>query len=135
MNLFICLYSWGVHDIEDACAGALYMADVKKASHKDKLLISGGSAGGYTGLACLTFRSDFKTGASHYGISDLAVLAQETHKFESKYCDTMIAPYPDQAYIDRSPIHHLDQFESPCAIFQGALDNVSILIKSTESFI
>ena len=92
----------------------------------DKLLIDGGSAGGYTTLACLTFRDVFKAGASYYGVSDLEALAKETHKFESRYMDTIIGPYPQDAavYKERSPIDHLDQFKTACAFFQGSLDKV-----------
>ena len=119
---------WGVHDIEDACAGAQHMArgDGDDRMDAEKLLIDGGSAGGYTTLACLTFRDVFKAGASYYGVSDLEALAQETHKFESRYLDQVIGPYPqDEAvYKKRSPVHHLDQFETACAFFQGSLDKI-----------
>lgn len=98
------------------------------------LLISGGSSGGYTTLACLTFDTSvprvFAAGTSYYGISDLEVLAADTHKFESHYCDEMIAPYPEQVevYHARSPIYHVDQFGSPCCFFQGLLDQVCCLL-------
>ena len=124
------IYRWGILDIEDACAGALHMAsegDGEERVHKEKLLIDGGSAGGYTTLASLTFRNVFAAGVSFYGISDLEALAKETHKFESKYIEKLVAPYPQGKFIydARSPIKHLDQFKSPCAFFQGGLDKVS----------
>jgi len=122
-------HRWGDYDIKDALDGALALCD-KGLADRNKLLISGGSSGGYTTLACLTFDTNkkrvFAAGTSYYGISDLAVLARDTHKFESHYCDAMIAPYPEQesVYDDRSPIKHTEDFESPCCFFQGALDKV-----------
>merc|ERR550534_1222179 len=89
----------------------------------EKLLIDGGSAGGYTTLACLTFRDIFKAGASYYGVSDLEALAKETHKFESRYLDQIIG-LDAAVYKERSPINHLDQFKTPCAFFQGSLDKI-----------
>lgn len=120
-------YRWGVYDIEDACAGALYLAEELKLVDRNKLIIDGGSAGGYTTLASLTFQDVFTCGASHYGVSDLKLLAAETHKFESRYLDMMIGEYPkdEKIYKERSPINYLDQFNSPCAFFQGELDKVS----------
>lgn len=117
---------WGVYDIEDACAGALYLANDLKIVDKNKLLISGGSAGGYTTLASLTFQDVFACGASHYGVSDLVLLAAETHKFESRYLDMMIGEYPKdkKIYEERSPINYLDQFNAPCAFFQGEIDKI-----------
>lgn len=99
---------------------------------RNALLISGGSSGGYTTLASLTFDTNtprvFAAGTSYYGISDLEVLAKDTHKFESHYCDEMIAPYPEDldTYHARSPIYHVDKFASPCCFFQGLLDKVCL---------
>jgi dipeptidyl aminopeptidase/acylaminoacyl peptidase len=91
-----------------------------------RLAIRGGSAGGYTTLAALTFADTFKAGASLYGISDLEILAQETHKFESRYLDQLIGDYPEEkeVYQTRSPINHLDQLSSPCIFFHGLEDQV-----------
>lgn len=94
-----------------------------------KLTVTGGSAGGYTTLAALAFRDVFSAGASHYGVADCALLAAETHKFESRYLDGLIAPCPDpknppQVYLDRSPIHHLDAIAAPLILFQGLEDKV-----------
>lgn len=120
---------WGIYDIEDACAGALFMAtdgvDGERVN-KEHLLIDGGSAGGYTTLASLTFRKVFRAGVSYYGVSDLEALAKDTHKFESRYMDLLIAPYPSgkSVYDARSPIKHLDLFKTPCAFFQGGMDKV-----------
>jgi len=117
--------NWGVVDIEDACAGAQHMAkgDGEDRVDAQKLLIDGGSAGGYTTLACLTFRKVFKAGASYYGVSDLEALAKETHKFESRYLDQVLGKDP-AVYKERSPINHLDKFKTPCAFFQGSLDKI-----------
>jgi dipeptidyl aminopeptidase/acylaminoacyl peptidase len=91
------------------------------------MAIRGGSAGGYTTLAALTLRPGvFSAGASHYGVADLAALAADTHKFESRYLDRLVAPYPEGAdvYAERSPITHVDALDTPLAVFQGEEDRV-----------
>jgi dipeptidyl aminopeptidase/acylaminoacyl peptidase len=117
--------NWGVVDVEDAANAAKYLAQQGKADTK-KLIIRGGSAGGYTTLACLTFSDVFRCGASSYGVSDLALLAKDTHKFESRYLDRLVGPYPqDEAiYRERSPIAHLDKFERPVILLQGLEDKI-----------
>jgi dipeptidyl aminopeptidase/acylaminoacyl peptidase len=116
---------WGIVDVEDAVGGARAMVAAGKAD-PDRLIIRGGSAGGYTTLAALTFHSTFKAGASYYGISDLEVLQQDTHKFESRYNDSLIGPYPEarDLYIARSPIHFTDRLSCPIILFQGLDDKV-----------
>ena len=106
-------------------AGAQWLADQGLAD-AGKLIIRGGSAGGYTTLAALAFSDVFKAGASHYGVSDLEALAGDTHKFESRYLDQVIGPYPERKdlYIERSPIHHLDGFNAPLLLLQGLEDKV-----------
>ncbi len=106
--------SWGVVDVDDAANAAKYLAQQGKADPK-KLIIRGGSAGGYTTLACLTFSDVFSCGASSYGISDLALMAHDTHKFESRYLDQLVGPYPQEEarYRERSPIFHLEKFNRP----------------------
>jgi Dipeptidyl aminopeptidases/acylaminoacyl-peptidases len=91
-----------------------------------RLIIAGGSAGGYTTLAALTFRQVFKAGASYYGVSDLEALARDTHKFESRYLDRLIGPYPERIdlYHARSPIHHIEQLNCPVIFLQGLEDRV-----------
>ncbi|XP_002736640.1 uncharacterized protein LOC100367529 [Saccoglossus kowalevskii] len=118
--------NWGVYDVDDSCYGALYLAKTTKQVDINKLAISGGSAGGYTTLACLTFKDVFKAGVSHYGVADLEALAKETHKFESRYLDTMIGKYPEKkdVYIKRSPIHSVDSLSVPVAFFQGEDDKI-----------
>jgi dipeptidyl aminopeptidase/acylaminoacyl peptidase len=129
---------WGVVDVQDCAAAARYLCE-QKVVDPSRVIITGGSAGGFTTLACLTAHDDairkvFCAGASHYGISDIEALARDTHKFESHYLDWLIAPYKDpdadvQArnraiYRDRSPISHADQLSAPIAFFQGTEDKV-----------
>ena len=116
---------WGIVDVEDAVGGAKAMVAAGKAD-ADRLIIRGGSAGGYTTLAALTFHDTFKCGASYYGISDLEVLQQDTHKFEARYNDSLIGPYPEAkaVYRERSPIHFTDRLSCPIILFQGLEDKV-----------
>jgi dipeptidyl aminopeptidase/acylaminoacyl peptidase len=117
--------NWGVVDVDDAANAARYLARQGKADPK-KLLIRGGSAGGYTTLACLTFSDVFRCGASSYGISDLALMAADTHKFESRYLDRLLGPYPKEKarYEERSPIFHLEKFVRPVILLQGLEDKI-----------
>jgi dipeptidyl aminopeptidase/acylaminoacyl peptidase len=91
-----------------------------------RAVITGGSAGGYTTLAALAFHDFFQGGASHYGVSDIAALARDTHKFESRYLDWLIGPYPEQEalYRERSPLFHADRLSKPVIFFQGDEDAV-----------
>ncbi|NET48158.1 MAG: S9 family peptidase [Merismopedia sp. SIO2A8] len=117
--------NWGVVDVDDCVNGATYLVEQGKADG-DRLMIDGGSAGGYTTLATLAFRDTFKAGASFYGVSDAEALAQETHKFESRYLDSLIGPYPEEKaiYVERSPIHAVDQLSCPVIFFQGDEDKI-----------
>jgi len=92
----------------------------------ERLVIRGGSAGGYTTLCALTFRDVFQAGASYYGVSDLEALAKETHKFESRYLDRLVGPYPERRdlYRERSPIHFTDRLACPVIFLQGLEDQV-----------
>ncbi len=116
---------WGVVDVDDCANGARCLV-ARGAVDGDRLIIRGGSAGGYTTLCALTFRDVFQAGASYYGVSDLTALAQETHKFESRYLDRLIGPYPERAdlYRERSPIHFTDRLSCPVIFFQGLEDPV-----------
>jgi len=116
---------WGIVDVDDCVSAAEYLVEQGEADG-ERLVIRGGSAGGYTTLAALTFRDVFKAGASYYGVSDLERLAQETHKFESRYLNTVVAPYPEhrEVYAERSPIHHTERLSAPVIFFQGAEDKV-----------
>jgi dipeptidyl aminopeptidase/acylaminoacyl peptidase len=117
---------WGIVDLDDVVSCARYLADSGRVDPA-RMAITGGSAGGYTTLAALTMRSGvFTAGASHYGVADLGALAAETHKFESRYLDGLVAPWPSGAdvYAERSPINHVDALETPLAVFQGDEDAV-----------
>ncbi len=116
---------WGIVDVDDCCNGARWLAEQGLVDGK-RMAISGGSAGGFTTLAALTFRDVFATGASHFGVSDLEALAQDTHKFESRYLDNLVGPYPQRKdlYLARSPIHHTERLATPIILFQGDSDPV-----------
>lgn len=116
---------WGVADVEDAVAGARWLA-AQGLADPERLIIRGGSAGGYTTLAAHAFHHVFAAGTSLYGVSDLEVLARETHKFESRYLDRIIGPYPKQRelYRQRSPLHHLEGFTAPLLLLQGVEDRI-----------
>ena len=117
--------SWGIVDLDDCVNGALYLVE-RGLADSNRLAIDGGSAGGYTTLAALAFRETFKAGASHFGVSDLEALAKDTHKFESRYLDNLIGPYPERQdlYRERSPIYFTDQLRVPLILFQGLEDKV-----------
>ena len=116
---------WGIVDVDDCINAALHLVREGEVDG-GRLIVRGGSAGGYTTLASLTFRDVFKVGASYYGISDLEALAKETHKFESRYLDSLIGPYPEccDLYVERSPIHHTDRLSCPIILMQGLEDEV-----------
>jgi dipeptidyl aminopeptidase/acylaminoacyl peptidase len=117
--------AWGIVDVDDCEAGARWLAE-QGLVDRDRLAIRGGSASGYTTLAALAFRETFRAGICHFGIGDLETFVSETHKFESRYIDTLIGPYPEQAerYRERSPLRHLDGFNAPALITQGIEDKV-----------
>ncbi len=117
---------WGVVDLDDVVACARFLAGSGRVDPA-RMAIRGGSAGGYTTLAALTMRPGvFTAGASHYGVADLGALAAETHKFESRYLDGLVAPWPSgrAVYDERSPINHVDALDTPLAVFQGGEDAV-----------
>ena len=117
---------WGVTDVADVVACAQWLAAAGRVDPA-RCAIRGGSAGGFTVLAALTGRPGvFAAGASHYGVADLKALAEDTHKFESRYLDGLIAPWPEgrDVYTERSPITHIDALETPLAVFQGSEDRV-----------
>jgi dipeptidyl aminopeptidase/acylaminoacyl peptidase len=117
--------NWGIVDVDDCINGAKFLVAEGLVDEK-RMVIRGGSAGGYTTLAALVFRDFFQGGASYYGVSDVAALARETHKFESRYLDWLIGPYPQaqDRYRERSPLYHVDQLSKPVIFFQGAEDAV-----------
>ncbi|WP_419919964.1 S9 family peptidase [Candidatus Poriferisocius sp.] len=116
---------WGIVDVDDCVAAARYLVNSGEVDG-DRLIIRGGSAGGYTTLSALAFHKVFAAGASRYGIADLAALAIDTHKFESRYLDSLVGPYPEAAevYRARSPLFHVDNFDAPMIVLQGSDDEV-----------
>ncbi len=117
--------NWGVVDVDDCVAAAGYAA-AQGLADPARAVITGGSAGGYTALACLTFRNCFRAGGSHYGVSDLEALVLDTHKFEARYLDWLVGPYPAarDVYVARAPVHHADRLGVPVAFFQGSEDRI-----------
>lgn len=115
--------AWGMVDVEDCAAAAEYLAE-RGLVDKNRLIIRGGSAGGFTTLSALTSLDLFKAGASFYGVGDLMLLAKDTHKFESRYLDKLIGPLPqaEALYRERSPINHVDRLSCPVIFFQGEDD-------------
>lgn len=126
---------WGIVDVDDCANGALSLARQGKVD-KDRLIIRGGSAGGFTTLCALTFKRTFQAGASYYGVSDLEGLEKETHKFESHYSDRLVAPYPERrdVYTERSPLYHTDRLSTPVIFFQG-LEDAIVLPNQAERMV
>ena len=120
------LGQWGVIDVADCLAAANHLA-ARGRVDRDRMCIRGGSAGGYTTLAALA-RDDtpFAAGADHFGVADLEALAADTHKFESRYLDRLVGPYPEarDVYVERSPIHHVDRLRRPLIVLQGSEDAI-----------
>lgn len=116
---------WGIVDVDDCVNGARYLVDRGEVDGQ-RLIITGGSAGGYTTLCALTFRNAFKAGASHFGVSDAEALARDTHKFESQYLTGLLGRYPDRKdiYHERSPINFSERLSCPVIFFQGLEDKV-----------
>ena len=116
---------WGVADVDDCIHATRYLADRGEVDG-ERLIIRGGSAGGYTTLSALVFHDVFSLGASYFGVADVEALALDTHKFEARYLDSMIGPYPEQIelYRERSPIHFVDQMTAPLILLQGREDKV-----------
>jgi len=123
---------WGIVDLDDCVNGARYLVECGVVDG-NRLSIAGGSAGGYTTLSALTFRNTFKAGASYYGLSDLEAFVKDTHKFESRYLERLVGPYPQRRdlYYERSPIHFTDRFSCPVIFFQG-LDDKIVLPNQAE---
>jgi dipeptidyl aminopeptidase/acylaminoacyl peptidase len=116
---------WGLIDMDDCANGARFLVE-RGVVDRNRLAITGGSAGGYTTLCALTFRNLFKAGASHFGIGDLESFVKDTHKFESRYLDRLVGPYPERQdlYRERSPFQHIDQLSTPMILFQGLEDKI-----------
>ena len=118
--------NWGAADVDDALSAARYLCDADLAD-PDRMVLCGGSAGGYTVLRTLTaYPSSFRAGLCLYGISNLFSLAADTHKFEAHYLDSLLGPLPQSAplYRERSPLFAADNIRDPIALFQGSEDRV-----------
>jgi len=128
-------FAWGIADVEDCVNGARYAAEAGLVD-PERLIIRGSSAGGFTALAALAFHDVFSAGAVIYGIGDLEALTKETHKFEARYNDILVAPYPDgrDEYIKRSPLYHTDKIKAPAVFFQG-LDDKVVLPAQAEAMV
>jgi len=116
---------WGVLDVEDCVGVARFLSD-RGDVDPERMAIKGGSAGGFTVLAAVTFHDVFTAGASRYGVADLAALAADTHKFEARYLDRLVGVWPDDEtiYAERSPINHTDRLATPMLLLQGAEDPI-----------
>ena len=116
---------WGIVDVDDCVAGATWLAE-QGLVDGDRMAIRGGSASGFTTLAALAFRKAFRAGTTYFGIGDLRAFVKDTHKFESRYLESLVGPWPDtkQRYLDRSPSLHAEQITAPVLVQQGAEDRV-----------
>ena len=116
---------WGIVDLEDCVEAARHLAGNGYVDGK-RMAIRGGSASGFTTLSALAFHDLFQAGASYYGVADLEALVRDTHKFESRYLDNLIGPYPERAdlYRQRSPLRKAESLSAPIIFFQGLLDPV-----------
>jgi len=116
---------WGIADVEDCVAAATFLAQ-RGDVDSGRLMIRGGSAGGFTVLSALAFHDVFAAGASRYGVADLEALATDTHKFEARYLDSLVGPYPEAkaVYEARSPINHVDHLRAPMIVLQGDEDAI-----------
>ena len=116
---------WGVVDVADCAAAAEALVQRGLAS-RERIAIEGGSAGGFTALAGLCFTGTFRAGASRYGVADLSALAVDTHRFEARYLDSLVGPWPQAAsiYAARSPLQHAEGIDCPVIFFQGLKDVV-----------
>jgi dipeptidyl aminopeptidase/acylaminoacyl peptidase len=117
--------NWGVVDVDDCLNAARFLIERGLVDGK-RVAITGGSAGGFTTLVALTKREFFNAGASHFGIGDLVTFVKDTHKFESRYLDTLVGPYPERAdlYRERSAVNFADDLNCPVILFQGLEDKI-----------
>jgi dipeptidyl aminopeptidase/acylaminoacyl peptidase len=126
---------WGIYDVDDCIAAARYLVDRGDVDEK-RLAIRGGSAGGYTTLCALVFHPVFSAGASYFGVGDLEALARDTHKYESRYLDRLVAPYRAglDVYKERSPVYFTDRIRSPLIVLQGE-DDMVVPIAQAEQLV
>jgi dipeptidyl aminopeptidase/acylaminoacyl peptidase len=117
--------NWGIVDVEDCVNAAKYLVS-RGDVDGERLAIRGGSAGGFTTLAALVFTDVFKAGANYFGVSDFTPFVEDTHKFESRYLDSLVGPYPEMKdrYYERSPANFVDRISAPVITFQGTEDAI-----------
>ncbi|MFM7719069.1 MAG: prolyl oligopeptidase family serine peptidase [Actinomycetota bacterium] len=116
---------WGIVDVED-CAAAANALVARGLADPDRLCASGGSAGGWTTLCLLVFREEFDAGVSYYGVADLTPFVDDTHKFEARYLDSLVGPWPGErdVYVERSPLSHPERIRKPMLVLQGLDDRI-----------
>jgi dipeptidyl aminopeptidase/acylaminoacyl peptidase len=116
---------WGVVDVDDCVEGANWLA-AEGLVDEARMAIRGGSASGYTTLCAITFRDVFRAGVSYFGIGDLETFDRITHKFESRYTQRLVGPYPERQdlFVARSPLNFVDQIDCPVLILQGLDDRI-----------
>jgi dipeptidyl aminopeptidase/acylaminoacyl peptidase len=121
--------SWGVLEVQDCITTAAHLAAQGRVDGR-RCVIRGGSAGGFSALeaVCAPERDGFRFAAatSLYGVTDLAALAADTHKFESRYLDALVGPLSETSdrYRERSPLHHAERIAAPVLLLQGLEDRV-----------
>jgi dipeptidyl aminopeptidase/acylaminoacyl peptidase len=116
---------WGVVDVDDCVNGARWLA-AEGLVDEGRVAIRGGSASGYTTLCAVTFRDAFRAGVSYFGIGDLETFDRITHKFESRYTQRLVGPYPERRdlFVARSPLNFVDRISCPVLVLQGLDDRV-----------
>jgi dipeptidyl aminopeptidase/acylaminoacyl peptidase len=126
---------WGVVDVDDCVNAARYLIE-RGDVDKDRVAISGGSAGGYTTLCAMTFRDFFRAGTSYFGVSDLELLLDDIHKFDTFSLVGLVGPYPlyRQRYFERSPINFIEQINCPVLLLQGTADTIIPPDQSEQMF-
>jgi dipeptidyl aminopeptidase/acylaminoacyl peptidase len=117
--------NWGIVDVMDCINAARYLIDQGLADAK-RVAIRGGSAGGYTTLRALTWKDFFAAGANYFGVAELETFVEDTHKFEARYLDTLVGPYPERKdlYYERSPANFVDGLNAPVIVLQGLEDKI-----------
>jgi dipeptidyl aminopeptidase/acylaminoacyl peptidase len=126
---------WGEVDVADSINASKHLVR-QGLVDGHRVAIGGGSAGGFTTLLALTKHDYFTAGSCQYGVGDLVTFKDDTHKFESRYLDWLIGPYPERAevYRDRSAVNYADSLSCPIILFQG-LEDVVVPPSQSEEFV
>jgi dipeptidyl aminopeptidase/acylaminoacyl peptidase len=117
--------NWGIVDVMDCINAAKYLIEQGQVD-PNRVAIRGGSAGGYTTLRALTWKDFFAAGANYFGVAELEIFVDDTHKFEARYLDNLVGPYPERKdlYFERSPVNFVDKLNVPVIVFQGLEDKI-----------